>query len=137
MTDERQSSSLFPELIESLEHIEVDQLHSDIPANVHAELYRMKRNVAAILRFVGNEEKGDLGVDMQIAPAVRAIRQECMSLHLTITKTLLFHFFRLHLVMDSKFSAALASQYQRLGQALCEICALRAPSLSAQLGNAL
>ena len=137
MIDEARPSSLFPELIQSLEHIEVDQLHSDIPANVHAELYRMKRNVAAILKFVGNEEQSDLGADRQIAPAIRAIRQECMSLHLTITQTLLFHFFRLHLVMDSKFSAVLASQYQRLGQTLCEICSLSAPGFAAQLGNAL
>jgi hypothetical protein len=127
----------FPELIDSLEHIEVDQLHSDVPANVRAELCRMKRNVAAILRFVGNEEQSDLAADRQVATAIKAIRQECMSLHLTITKTLLFHFFRLHLVMDSKFSAVVASQYQRLGQSLCEMCAICAPNFEAQLGNAL
>ena len=132
MTSQKEISS-FQKLIEALEPIEVDQLHSDIPANVRTELKRMKRNVSAILSFLGN------GIDADSAggPMLTVIRRECMSLHLTISKVLVLQFFRLDLVMDSQYRTLAMDQYEHLRKALCQVCQILSPQLTEQLGSAL
>jgi len=127
----------FQELIDALEHIEVDQLHSDIPANVRAELAHMKSNLSAILSFLGNCANPDPAIEPRISEAISIVRQECMSLHLTISKILLFQFFRLNLVIDSQRPALAAAQYERISQAVCQICQVFAPQFTEQLGSAL
>jgi hypothetical protein len=127
----------FQELIDALEHVELDELQSDIPANVRAELARMKRNLAAILSFLGNCAIPDPAVEPKLAEAINTVRQECMLLHLSISKMLLFHFFRLNLVVDSQFPSVAASQYEHIRQAVCQICEMFAPQFTEQLGHAL
>ncbi len=127
----------FQELIDTLEHIEVDQLHSDIPANVRAELARMKSNLSAILSFLGNCVNPNPATEPKLCDSISTIRRECMSLHLTISKVLLFQFLRLNMVTDSQYPAMAAAQYERIGQAVCEICQMFAPQYTEQLGSAL
>lgn len=127
----------FQELIDTLEHIELDELHSDIPANVRAELTRMKGNLSAILSFLGNCVNPDPATEPKLCDTISMVRRECMSLHLTISKLLLFHFFRLNMVTDSQYPALAAAKYQQIGQALCEICKMFAPQFTEQLGSAL
>jgi hypothetical protein len=127
----------FEELIHRLEHIEVDELHSDIPANVSAELRHIKHNLSAILAFLGRQAHAEAAVEPERRAAIRAVRQECMSLHLTITKIQLFRFFRLQAVMESPVTAKAMEHYQRIGMAVCELCDAFAPQLTAQLGSAL
>lgn len=137
MTNKKAGILSFQELIDALEHIEMDQLHSDIPANVRAELSRMKNNLSAILSFLGNSMAPDPAIEPRLSEAIGTVRQECMSLHMTISKILLLQFFRLNLVMDSQYPALAAIQYERIGQAMCQICGMFAPQFTVQLGHAL
>jgi phosphate uptake regulator len=137
MIDKKAGISSFQVLIDALEHIEVNELHSDIPANVRAELMRMKNNLSAILSFLGNCSIPDPTIEPRLSEAISTVRQECMSLHLTISKILLLQFFRLNLVMDLQTYALAAVQYERIGQAVCEICQMFAPQFAEQLSNAL
>ncbi len=137
MISKKESIMSFQQLIGTLEHIELDQLHSDIPANVRSELKRMKSNLSAILSFLGNQADPESAIDPRLTEAINTVRQECMSLHLTISKTLLFQFFRLNLVIDSQRPALAAAQYERISQAVCQICQVFAPQFTEQLGSAL
>ncbi len=125
------------ELIDSLQHVELDQLQSDIPANVRAELTRMKSNLSAILSFLGNCVNPDPTTEPRLCDTISTVRRECMSLHLTISKLLLFHFFRLNVVVDSQYPAQAAATYERISQALCEVFQMFAPQFTEQLGSAL
>lgn len=134
MIDKKNRVLSFPELIEALEHIEPDQLESDIPANVRAELKHMKSNLSAILAFLGAV---DSSAEPQLRESIRVVRQECMALHLTIAKTLLVYFFRLHLVMDSEYPTLVIAQYERLSQAICQTCQIFSPQFREALSSAL
>jgi hypothetical protein len=136
MIDKKAGIMTFQELTEALEHIEVDQLHSDIPANVRAELAHMKHNLAAILSFLGNGLNPELSSEAELRESISVIRHECMSLHLTISKLLLLQFFRLNLVMDSRYPALAAAQYEHLSQAVCQICQAFSPQFTEQLSSA-
>ncbi len=127
----------FQELIDTLEHIELDQLHSDIPANVRAELTRMNGNLSAILSFLGNCVNPDPATEPKLCETISMVRRECMSLHLTISKVLLFQFFRLNLVTDSQYPALAAAKYEHISQAVCQLCQTFAPQFTEQLGSAL
>jgi len=135
MTNAKTHTLSFQELIDALEHIEVDQLHSDIPANVRAELKRLKRNLSTILSFLENCERSS-ATDPELSIAIGAVRQECMSLHLTIYKILVLQFFRLNLVMNSQYPALAAAQYDHISQALRHMCQVCAPQFTEQLGSA-
>ncbi len=134
MTNAKTYTSSFQELIDGLEHIEVDQLHSDIPANVRAELKRLKRNLSAILSFLENCEHST-ATDPKLSIAIGAVRQECMSLHLTISKILLAQFFHLNVILDLQYPAQAAVQYRRICEQVCEMCQLSSPRLAEQLGS--
>lgn len=136
MIDKKTSIATFEDLIEALEHIEVDQLHSDIPANVRAELAHMKHNLAAILSFLGNGVYPELSGEAGLRESISAIRHECMSLHLTISKLLFLHFFRLNVVADSRYATLAAAQYEHLSQAICQICQTFSPQFTEQLSSA-
>ena len=127
----------FQELIDRLEHVEIDQLHSDIPANVRAELDRMKNNLSAILSFLGSCINPDPAIEPSLAEAISTVRQECMSLHLTISKILLIQFFRLNLFTYSQFPALAVTQYKQIGESVSQICLMFAPQYTEQLGAAL
>ena len=136
MIDKKTGITTFEDLIDALEHIEVDQLQSDIPANVRAELAHMKHNLAAILSFLGNGVNPELSGETRVRESIGAIRHECMSLHLTISKLLLLHFFRLNLVMDSRYPTVAAAQYEHLSQAICQFCQTFSPQFTEQLSSA-
>ena len=126
----------FEELIQDLEHIELDQLQSDIPENVDAELAHMKRNLTAVLAFLGHG--GPMPRPIRSWPrAVSMVRRECMSLNLTILQLRVLHFFRLHRIADSQYAALAAAQYEKLTMAVCQLCQISAPQLTEQLGSAL
>jgi hypothetical protein len=122
----------FQQLIQDLEHIELDQLQSDIPENVDAELAHIKSNLTAVLAFLT-----DAPADPQLSAAVSMVRRECMSLNLTILQVRVLHFFRLHHVADSRYAALAAAQYEKLTMAVCQLCQISAPQLTEQLGSAL
>jgi len=124
----------FEQLIQGLEHIELDQLHSDIPENVGAELTHIRGNLTAILAFLGHSEPA---TDPQLCAAIGIVRHECMSLNLTIFKLRAIQFFRLDRITDSQYPALAAAQYQRMTQAVCQLCQISAPQFAEQLGSAL
>jgi len=134
MIDNKKRALSFSDLIEALEHIEVDQLHSDIPANVSAELKHIKRNLSAILAFL---PAMDSTAEPALRESVRMVRQECMSLHVAIVKMVLLQFFRLSVVVDSQYPAVIAAQYQKLAQTMCQTCQMLSPQLTEQLSGAL
>jgi hypothetical protein len=125
----------FQQLIQGLEHIELDQLHSDIPENVGAELTHMRSNLAAVLAFLGQGERPT--DDPQLCAAIRVVRHECMSLNLTIFQLRVLHFFRLNRIADSQYAALAAAKYEKLTLAVCQLCQISAPQLTEQLGSAL
>jgi hypothetical protein len=127
----------FEQLIQGLEHIELDQLHSDIPENVGAELTHMRSNLAAVLAFLGHCERPDSADDPQLCAAISMVRRECMSLHLTIFQLRVLLFFRLNRIADSQYAALAAAKYEKLTLAVCELCQISAPQLTEQLGSAL
>lgn len=128
----------FQQLIQDLEHIELDQLHSDIPENVNAELAHMKRNLAAVLSFLGHcGQANAAAADPQLCAAVSMVRRECMSLNLTILQLRVLFFFRLSRIADSRYAALAATQYEKLTLAVCQLCQMSAPQLAEQLGSAL
>ncbi len=127
----------FQQLIQDLEHIELDQLQSDIPENVDAELAHIKGNLTAVLAFLGQSGRTDAPADPQLCAAVSMIRHECMSLNLTILQVRVLHFFRLHRIADSRYAALAAAQYEKLTMAVCQLCQISAPQLTEQLGSAL
>jgi hypothetical protein len=134
MIEPRQTAVSFPDLIEALEHIELDQLQSDIPANTRAELKHIKKNLSAILAFLGNL---DASAEPGLKESIRVVRRECMSLHITVAKLLVLHFFRLNLVMDSQYATLVAAQYERVSEAMCQTCRLFSPQLVGELSGAL
>lgn len=127
----------FQQLIQGLEHIELDQLHSDIPENVDAELAHIKGNLAAVLAFLGHCGRSDAAADPQLCDAISTVRRECMSLNLTILQLRVLHFFRLNRMADSRYAILAAAQYEKLTMAVCELCQISAPQLTEQLGSAL
>jgi hypothetical protein len=60
-----------------------------------------------------------------------------MSLNLTILQWRALHFFRLDRIADSQFTALAAAQYERMTQAVCQLCQISAPQFTEQLGSAL
>ena len=129
--------SSFQQLIQGLEHIELDQLHSDIPENVGAELTHIRSNLAAVLAFLGHCESPDPATDPQLCAAISMVRRECMSLHLTVFKLRALRFFRLDRIADSQYAALAAAQYEGMTRAVCQLCQIFAPQLTEQLGSAL
>ncbi len=127
----------FQQLIQGLEHIELDQLHSDIPANVDAELAHIKGNLAAVLAFLGHCGRPDAAADPQLCATINVVRRECMSLNLTIFQLRVLRFFRLDRIADSQYAALAAVKYEKLTQAVCELCQISAPQFTEQLGSAL
>jgi hypothetical protein len=127
----------FQQLIQDLEHIELDQLQCDIPENVDAELAHMKGNLAAVLAFLGHCGRPDAAADPQLCAAISTVRRECMSLNLTIFELRVLHFFRLNRIADSRYAALAAAQYEKLTMAVCQLCQISAPQLAEQLGSAL
>lgn len=136
MNTKKNKISSFQDLIDSLEPIELDQLATDIPANVYAELLRIKHNVSAVLKFVGNENVLCNVDDRELLVALKTIRQECMLLHLTITKMLVFHFFRLDSVIESKYAAGTVLQYNNLAEKVCQLCQIMDPQFALRLNVA-
>lgn len=127
----------FQQLIQDLEHIEIDQLHSDIPENVGAELTHMRSNLTAVLAFLGHCERPESAADPQLCAAISTVRRECMSLNLTISQLRVLHFFRLNRIADSRYAALAAAKYEKLTLAVCQLCEISAPQLTEQLGSAL
>jgi hypothetical protein len=127
----------FEQLIQGLEHIELDQLHSDIPQNVDAELTHIRRNLSAVLAFLGNSADTGPAADPQLCAAISLVRRECMSLNLTILKLRALHFFRLDQIADSRYVALAAAQYEGMTQAVCQLCQMAAPQFTEQLSSAL
>jgi len=125
----------FQELIDNLEHIEIDQLHSDIPANVRAELSRVKKNLSLILAFLGNYAHLDSASEPELRDAINTLRSECMSLNLRLTRLLVLHFFRINALSESQYPILAVDQYQRIGRAICQMCQMAAPQLAAQLSS--
>lgn len=137
MLRKKPSVYTFQELIDTLEHIEVDQLQSDIPANVRAELAHMKSNLSAIVSFLGNSVNPDPETEPKLCATISTVRRECMSLHLTISKLLLLRFLRLDMVADSQYPGLAAAHYERIAEAVCEICQVFAPQLTERLSSAM
>ena len=87
MFDAKNQIQTVEELISHLERVEIDQLQSDIPANVRAELRYMKRNISAILAFVAATQ--DVAAGSELHLAMTAVRRECIALNGMISKSLL------------------------------------------------
>jgi hypothetical protein len=137
MLNHKSGDFSFQQLIQGLEHIELDQLHSDIPENVDAELAHIRGNLSAVLDFLGNSGKPELAADPQLYATIGLVRRECMSLNLTIFKLRALHFFRLDRIAASQYTALAAAQYERMTEAVCQLCQLSAPQFTEQLGSAL
>jgi hypothetical protein len=127
----------FDDLIQALEPVELDQIQSDIPANERAELIRIKRNLSAILSFLGNHVFSDAPLEPSLAQAISVTRQECMTLHMAVSKALLYRFFRLDWMGDARRSTLVEDRYEQICRAVFRLCQLNAPQLAPQLSTVL
>ena len=122
------------ELIAALEHIELDQLYSDIPANVRAELRYMKRNASAILEFVSCTHDATPGSELY--QAMIEVRRECIALNGTISKLLLLMHLPLRAARSARCSL-LAEHYETLARTTRAMCALAAPQFAPSMAAVL
>jgi hypothetical protein len=123
-------------LIQQLEHIELDQLSSDIPANILAELTRISHNNAAILAFLGTfsriqEMEGLIGSE------VKELRKECIALNITVMRLRLFYWLRMHSLCSEKSTAIATQHYEVLRDGMRRLCEACAPQLQESLAMAL
>jgi hypothetical protein len=122
------------ELISHLEHVEIDELQSDIPANVRAELKYMKSNISAILAYVAATQ--DQTVEPELLQAMLAVRRECIALNGMISKALLVMLLPVRATQFATY-LSLSSQYESLSRLTHAMCSLAAPQLAANVALAL
>lgn len=134
MFNARHQVQTVEELISHLEHVEIDQLQSDISANVRAELRYMKKNTSAILAFVSATE--GIASDSELYQAMTAVKRECIALNGMISKSLLMLLVPIDAVR-SRSELFLADQYASLARKTLALCALSAPQLTEDLATAL
>ncbi len=122
------------QLIQSLEHIEENELKSDIRQNVRAELKRMKRNVSAILAFTAHALVPELA-DARLEEAVVDVRRECIAINSTISKFLILQ--TLHLDAWLEYTTRVTEEYAAMAEAVRKLCILTAPLRVQEMANAL
>lgn len=120
------------QLISKLEHIEESEIRSDIPANVRAELKRIKRNVSAILAFTSHSPSPD---NVQLQQAISDVRRECLLINATISRTLILQ--TLHAGKWMNYTSRVAEQYSAMSEAVRQMCVLTAPLRVQDLADAL
>lgn len=122
----------FEQLISNLEHIEESEIHSDIRANVRAELKRMKRNVSAILAFASHSQSAG---NLQLQQAISDVRRECLLINATISRTLILQTLHADKLMD--YTSRATEQYSAMSEAVRQMCVLAAPLRLQELADAL
>lgn len=134
MFDAKRRIHTVEELITQLERVELDQLQSDIPANVRAELRYIKKNTSAILAFISATQ--DVATDAELCLAMTLVKRECIALNGMISRALLMHFLPIN-TARSRSDFPLANHYASLARKTLAMCALAAPRLTAELSTAL
>lgn len=124
--------ALIEQLISRIEHIEEAEIQSDIPANVRAELKRIKRNVSAILAFISHAPSTE---NVQLQQAIGDVRRECILINATISRTLILQ--KLRVERWTKYASHVAEQYSTMSQAVREMCVLTSPLKVQELADAL
>lgn len=120
------------QLISRIEHIEESEIHSDIRANVRAELKRIKRNVSAILAFTSHSPSAK---SVQLEQAIRDVRRECLLINAAISRTLILQ--TLHAHEWTEYASNVAEQYSAMSQTVRQMCVLTSPLRVQQLADAL
>jgi hypothetical protein len=125
------------QLISSLEHIEESELQSDIPANVRAELKRMKRNISAILGFISHSPLVESTISPELRAAMNEVRRDCLRINGTISKTLLLQALQLGPARIATYTGRAMATYGEMMRAAHEMCLIAAPRQAQELLNAL
>ncbi|MGA3212252.1 MAG: hypothetical protein ABSD20_13180 [Terriglobales bacterium] len=125
------------ELIIALEHIEEGELQSDIPANVRAELKRMKRNISSVLSFVSHSWHAEGAVDPELRRKMNEVRRECLLLNGIISKALLVQALRVGPAKLGTYTSRAMAKYFELMWAAHGMCLLTAPRQADELLAAL
>ena len=124
-------------LISNLEHIEASELHSDIRANVRAELKRMKRNISAVLRFVAHSSPLEAADSPELRKAILDVRRECLLINGMISRVLFLQVFSARPERWASYAARAVEHYAEMTHAACQICLIAMPRHAQQLANAL
>jgi hypothetical protein len=125
------------QLISALEHIEESELQSDIPANVRAELKRMKRNISAILTFVSHAPRVESAATPELRAAMNEVRRNCLFINGMISKTLLLQALQLGPARIAAYTSRAMAKYAEMMQSAHEMCLIAAPPRAQELLNAL
>jgi hypothetical protein len=125
------------ELIAALEHIEESELQSDIPANVRAELKRMKRNISSILSFVSHSQFLEDGMSPELRRVIRDVRRDCLLINSMISKALLMLTLRAGQAGMAEYTSSAMRKYLELMWDAHAMCLLTAPMQAEELLRAL
>lgn len=125
------------ELISNLERIELDQLESDIPANIRAELKYMRKNLTAVLSFVSHSDIRCQPADSELYQVMIAVRKECIALNGIISRVLVLQLLPIAPVKVVRFLPLAAVHYKNLSKATLDLCAVVAPQFTNSLAAAL
>lgn len=125
------------ELLVALEHIEESELQSDIPANVRAELKRMKRNITAVLSFLSHSPLLREETRPELSQAMSELRRECLLVNSAITRALLMLTLRVRPAKLAEHTARAMRKYLELMWAAHGVCLLTVPQQAQALLNAL
>ncbi len=123
------------DLISRLEPVEQSEISSDIPANVSAELKRIKRNVSLVLGYMGTFQSLDGPEHAQLRQAVAEVRQECLAINATISKYLMLQ--ALHLTRWSDDNASISDHYAAMSEAVRKVCQIAVPLRTQEVVQAL
>jgi hypothetical protein len=125
------------QLISILEPIEISELASDIRPNVRAELKRMKRNISAVLRFIGHAAAQPAGGNPELHNAILEVRRECLAINGAVSRILLLQLFWPNPARWTAYTEQAAAHYAQMAQAMRQICLIAAPMQTQALAEAL
>jgi Zn-dependent oligopeptidase len=135
MLDDRKLDVLsIEELISRLEHVDENELQSDIRANVCAELRRIKRNLTAVLSFF---EHSRLPENPDLRQAASDVRRECIQLNAMISRILVLFYFRIGQRFCMAATSKAFDRYRGMAEAACQICQSLAPAYTVSMAGAM
>ena len=125
------------QLISALEHVEEDELQSDLKPNVRAELMRMRNNISAVLSLLSHCAWRERVDDVQLQSSVNEVRRLCVEINGTISKILVLQFVRARQEKWITYTTEALVAYREMVRSLHRACALAAPQFAEQVVKAM
>ena len=125
------------QLIAALEHVEENELQSDLKPNVRAELMRMRNNISAVLSLVSHCCWRDRVPDMELQNAVNEVRRLCVEINGTISRILVLQFIRAPQDKWIAYTTEALVAYREMARGMHQVCSLAAPELAEQVVKAM